>query len=182
MGRRSILIIDDEPNVRRSLSGLLEDEGFDVKSLPSAEEGLEAIAERPPDLLLLDVLLPGMDGLACLERLGGAAVRFPVIVLSGHASIEMAVRAVKLGAFDLQEKPFDPERLLRAVRNALELAELRDENRALRARVGRALPRHRPLRPPLHRDGGARREARRLRPPGEAVRSGAPPPRGEERA
>ncbi|RPJ41267.1 MAG: sigma-54-dependent Fis family transcriptional regulator, partial [Candidatus Latescibacterota bacterium] len=97
----------------------------------------EAIAERPPDLLLLDVLLPGMDGLACLERLGGAAVGFPVIVLSGHASIEMAVRAVKLGAFDLQEKPFDPERLLRAVRNALELAELRDENRALRARVGR---------------------------------------------
>jgi two-component system nitrogen regulation response regulator NtrX len=130
---RSILVVDDEPNIRRTLTGLLEDEGFDVKCSASAEEALEAIGKSPPDLLLLDVFLPGMDGIAFLEKLREKEIAFPVVVLSGHASIEMAVRATKLGAFDLQEKPVDPERLLLAVRNALEVARLRAENRSLRA-------------------------------------------------
>ncbi|MBM3321738.1 MAG: sigma-54-dependent Fis family transcriptional regulator [Candidatus Eisenbacteria bacterium] len=130
---RSILVVDDEPNIRRTLTGLLEDEGFDVKCTASAEEALEAIGKSPPDLLLLDVFLPGMDGIAFLEKLREKGAAFPVVVLSGHASIEMAVRATKLGAFDLQEKPVDPERLLLAVRNALEVARLRAENRSLRA-------------------------------------------------
>ncbi|MFH1679790.1 MAG: sigma-54 dependent transcriptional regulator [Candidatus Eisenbacteria bacterium] len=133
MPSRTILIVDDEPNIRRTLTGLLDDEGHDVKSVASAEEALETIGKSPPDLLLLDVYLPGMDGIAFLEKVREEEMLFPVVVLSGHATIEMAVRATKLGAFDLLEKPVDPERLLLAVRNALEIAHLREENRALRA-------------------------------------------------
>jgi two-component system nitrogen regulation response regulator NtrX len=133
MPARRVLIVDDEPNIRRTLTGLLEDEGFDVKGVSSAEEALAEIRGGAFDLLLLDVLLPGMDGITFLERLGEGAARPPVIVLSGHATIEMAVRATKLGAFDLQEKPVEPERLLLSVRNVLEISRLREENRVLRA-------------------------------------------------
>jgi len=134
----SILIIDDEPNIRKTLAGLLEEEGFAAESLASAEEGLARIDKRAPDLLLLDVRLPGIDGIALLERLAKERRRFPVIVLSGHATIDMAVRATRLGAFDFQEKPVDPERLLLTIRHALEIAGLREENRTLRARAGAA--------------------------------------------
>jgi two-component system nitrogen regulation response regulator NtrX len=130
---RTIAVVDDEPNIRRTLAGLLEDEGYEVRSASSAEEAFDGLVDRPPDLLLLDVLLPGMDGIAFLEKLAGKGVRFPVVLLSGHGTVDMAVRATRLGAFDFLQKPVDPERLLLCVRNALDVAGLREEIRALRA-------------------------------------------------
>ncbi len=136
MALQTVLVIDDESNIRRTLTGLLEDEGFGVESRSSAEEGLAMIRESAPDVLLLDVRLPGMDGIEFLEVLRGEKKRFPVIVLSGHATIDMAVEATRLGAHDFLEKPVDPERLLLTIRHALEITSLRDENRTLRYRAG----------------------------------------------
>ncbi|MBN1824944.1 MAG: sigma-54-dependent Fis family transcriptional regulator [Candidatus Eisenbacteria bacterium] len=131
----TIYVIDDETNIRRSLTGLLEDEGYRVEDFPSAEEGSERIDAAPPDLLLLDVRLPGVDGIAFLQTLREGDASFPVVVLSGHATIDSAVRATRLGAFDFIEKPLDPERLLITVRNALEIRGLQEENRDLRSRA-----------------------------------------------
>jgi two-component system nitrogen regulation response regulator NtrX len=137
-----ILLIDDEANIRRSVTGLLGDEGYGVEALDNAEAGLERIEGETPDLLLLDVRLPGMDGLELLDKLRGKGVDFPVIVLSGHATIDAAVRATKLGAFDFLEKPINPERLLLTVRHALEIGRLKRENRALRSREEEMIGEH----------------------------------------
>jgi len=137
-----ILLIDDEANIRRSVTGLLGDEGYGVEALDNAEAGLERIEEKAPDLLLLDVRLPGMDGIELLEKLRGKAIGFPVIVLSGHATIDVAVQATKLGAFDFLEKPINPERLLLTVRHAVEIGRLKRENRALRSREEEMIGEH----------------------------------------
>src|SRR5487761_931356 len=101
----SILIVDDESGIRQSLSALLRDEGYDVSAVSSGEECVEAAARRAFDLILLDIWLPGMDGLATLERLNERNDAPMVVMISGHAKIETAVRATKLGAFDFIEKP-----------------------------------------------------------------------------
>src|SRR3954470_1931083 len=105
----TILIVDDEAGVRASLGAVLRDEGYAVDVADSGEAGLDAVARRVPDLILLDIWLPGMDGLATLERLRERRVDAQVIMISGHASVEAAVRATKLGAFDFIEKPLSIE-------------------------------------------------------------------------
>jgi two-component system nitrogen regulation response regulator NtrX len=133
----TILVVDDEPGVRSSLSGVLRDEGYSVEAVASGEACLERVTRGPVDLIVLDVWLPGMDGLATLTRLRERQVDSQVVLISGHGNIESAVRAIKLGAFDFVEKPLSLEKTVLVVRNALRQRRLEDENRALRARVDR---------------------------------------------
>jgi two-component system nitrogen regulation response regulator NtrX len=131
----TILVVDDEPGVRSSLSGVLRDEGYSVEAVSSGEACLDRVTRGPVDLIVLDVWLPGMDGLATLARLRERQVDSQVVLISGHGNIESAVRAIKLGAFDFVEKPLSLEKTVLVVRNALRQRRLEDENRALRARV-----------------------------------------------
>ncbi len=133
----AILIVDDEAGVRASLGGVLRDEGYTVDAVDSGEACLEQVTRTAYDLLLLDIWLPGLDGLDTLARLRERHVDAQVIMISGHGSIENAVRATKLGAFDFIEKPLSLEKTTLAVRNALRQHRLEVENRALRARVDR---------------------------------------------
>jgi len=135
----TILIVDDEAGVRSSLAAVLRDEGYLVETAESGEACLERTARETPDVILLDIWLPGLDGLATLERLRERRVDAEVIMISGHASVEAAVRATKLGAFDFIEKPLSIDKTVLAVRNALRQRRLEVENRQLRARVDRRL-------------------------------------------
>jgi len=131
----SILIVDDESGIRQSLASLLRDEGYDVHSVSSGEECLAAVEQRAFDLILLDVWLPGMDGLVTLERLNERESIPMVVMISGHGKIETAVRATKLGAFDFIEKPLSLEKTILAIKNALHYLRLEKENRRLRAEL-----------------------------------------------
>jgi two-component system nitrogen regulation response regulator NtrX len=133
----SILIVDDEPGVRSALSGVLRDEGYTVEAVPTGEECLERVTRGSIDLIVLDVWLPGMDGLATLARLRERQVDAQIVLISGHGNIESAVRAIKMGAFDFVEKPLSLDKTVLVVRNALRQRRLEAENRALRARVDR---------------------------------------------
>jgi two-component system nitrogen regulation response regulator NtrX len=133
----AILIVDDEAGVRASLGGVMRDEGYTVDTVESGEACLEQVNQRTYDLILLDIWLPGMDGLVALEQLVHRSPDVPVIMISGHANIESAVRATKLGAFDFIEKPLSLEKTVLVVRNALRQRQLEIENRVLRARVDR---------------------------------------------
>src|SRR6187399_380484 len=133
--RPSILIVDDEPGVRSALSGVLRDEGYRVEAVASGEACIERVTREAVDLIILDVWLPGLDGLATLAKLRERQVDAQVVLISGHGNIESAVRAIKLGAFDFVEKPLSLEKTVLVVRNALRQRRLEDENRALRARV-----------------------------------------------
>jgi two-component system nitrogen regulation response regulator NtrX len=134
MKNTRILIVDDEPGIRESLSGVLEDEGYQCTALETAEECLTEIARQTYDVLLLDVWLPGMDGLEALQRLEEipSPSRPEVIIISGHGNIETAVRATKLGAFDFLEKPLTIDKVLVVVKNAIEHRRLQDEVSRLR--------------------------------------------------
>src|SRR5712691_2841103 len=137
MPKSRILVIDDEVAIRDSLRMMLEYEGYDFVGAATGQEGL-ALAEREaPDLVLLDVKMPGMDGLEVLDRLRVTNEVLPVIVVSGHGTISTAVEATKKGAFDFIEKPFASDRVLVSVRNALDQRRLRDENRSEERRVGK---------------------------------------------
>ena len=129
-----ILIIDDEPGIRTTLAGILEDEGHRATLCESGEEGLAAIAREEFDLVILDLWLPGIDGLAVLERMHTAGAP-SVIVISGHGSIDSAVRATRLGAFDFLEKPLSLERVLLTVNHALNDRRLREQVRDLRRQI-----------------------------------------------
>ena len=131
----SILIVDDERGIRETLRGVLEDEGFVVETVASGEEALRAIERRPFGCVLLDVWLPGIDGLETLSRLNQAGGDSAVVMISGHGNIETAVRATKLGAFDFIEKPLSIERTVVTVRNALRQRALSRVNAALAAEV-----------------------------------------------
>jgi len=131
----SILIVDDESGIRQSLGALLRDEGYEVEAVESGDECLREIERRSFDLILLDVWLKKMDGLDTLERLQGRDGAPMVVMISGHGNIETAVRATKLGAFDFIEKPLSLEKVVLAVRNALEYVRLEAENRRLRAEL-----------------------------------------------
>jgi two-component system nitrogen regulation response regulator NtrX len=126
-----ILIIDDEPSIRTTLSGILEDEGHKATACESGEEGIARFARDEFDLVLLDLWLPGIDGLAVLERLRTAGPT-PVIVISGHGSVDSAVRAIRLGAYDFLEKPLSLDRVLLTVNHALSDLRLREQVRDLR--------------------------------------------------
>ncbi len=131
----TILIIDDEESIRRSVGAILRDEGFQVRAAGDGREAFEAIAKNHPDLILLDIAMPGADGLAVLEQLKELHETVPVIMMSGHGSVESAVRATKLGAYDFLEKPLSYDKLLLGVRHALESARLARENQALRTEL-----------------------------------------------
>jgi two-component system nitrogen regulation response regulator NtrX len=133
--RESILIVDDEAGVRASLAGILGDEGYVVQAVESGEAGLLALEGRRYDLLLLDVWLPRMDGLETLARARTLDPDLPVIVISGHGSIETAVKAVRMGAQDFVEKPLSLEKTLVVVKNALRQKRLESENRSLKQQV-----------------------------------------------
>jgi two-component system nitrogen regulation response regulator NtrX len=133
----SILVVDDEPGVRSSLGAVLRDEGLDVDTASSGEECLERATRTAFDVIVLDVWLPGVDGLVTLQRLRERRVDAQVVMISGHGNIESAVRAIKMGAFDFVEKPLSLEKTVLVVRNALRQRDLETENRALRARVDR---------------------------------------------
>ncbi len=131
----SILIVDDESGIRESLGALLRDEGYEAEIAGSGEECLERLGRRGFDLVLLDVWLPKMDGLETLTRIRTQPSAPMVVMISGHASIETAVRATKLGAFDFIEKPLSLEKVVLAARNALGHLALEIENRRLRAEL-----------------------------------------------
>lgn len=130
-----ILIVDDEPGIRETLRGVLEDEGYAVEAAATGERCLELLAARTYPVVLLDIWLPGIDGLETLARIGQFDdFRKPVVVvISGHGNIETAVRATKLGAYDFLEKPLSIEKTLLAVRNALERRKLLTVNQSLRS-------------------------------------------------
>lgn len=131
----SILIVDDEPGIRQSLSGVLEDEGFEVSTAESGEECLRVVEKRLFSCVLLDVWLPGIDGIETLRQLRALSPDVCVVMISGHGTIETAVRATRLGAYDFIEKPLSIEKTLLAVRNALRQYELEAANGELLERL-----------------------------------------------
>jgi two-component system nitrogen regulation response regulator NtrX len=127
-----ILVIDDEAEIRRSVRMILEYEGYDVVEASSGPEGLAMIEREPPDLVFLDIKMPGLDGLEALQRVRQTNESLPVVIISGHGTVSTAVEATKLGAFDFIEKPLASERVLVTIRNALDQTRLQTENRTLK--------------------------------------------------
>jgi two-component system, NtrC family, nitrogen regulation response regulator NtrX len=135
----NVLLIDDEPNIRRMIAALLGAEGYEVRDASTGADGLAAATDAEPDAVLLDLMMPGdMDGLATLEKLRAQLPDVPVIMMSGRAGLADAVRATRLGAVNFLEKPLTPEATLLALAAALELRRARLEARALRADFGLA--------------------------------------------
>jgi two-component system nitrogen regulation response regulator NtrX len=132
---RRILIVDDEQGVRAALGQLLEYEGYEVKAVPSAAEGLATYEKWRPQLVFMDVKMAGMDGLEALRRLKQSDPGATVVMISGHATIQTAVEATQLGAYDILEKPLDTDRILVLLRNALQHLTLQEENAQLRASI-----------------------------------------------
>src|SRR5882672_8705563 len=131
----SILLVDDEPGVRSALGGVLRDEGYEVDAVDSGEACLERLGRQAYDVVVLDIWLPGMDGLATFTRMRERQVESQVVMISGHGSIENAVKATKMGAFDFVEKPLSLEKTVLVVRNAVRHRQLEAENQGLRAKV-----------------------------------------------
>jgi two-component system nitrogen regulation response regulator NtrX len=124
---RTILIVDDEESIIQSLEGILTDEGFDVISAAAGMEALEKIDEVMPDLVLLDIWMPGMDGIETLVKMKESHPQLQVLMMSGHGTIETAVKATKLGAYDFIEKPLSLEKVILSINNALEYYRLEEE-------------------------------------------------------
>jgi two-component system nitrogen regulation response regulator NtrX len=135
----TILIVDDEPGVRTSLGAVLRDEGYQVDAVDSGEACLARLQRSAFDVIVLDIWLPGIDGLETLSRLRQRQIDSQVVIISGHGNIESAVRAIKMGAFDFVEKPLSLEKTVLVVGNAVRQKRLEAENRALRARIDRRL-------------------------------------------
>ncbi len=137
--KAAILVVDDEPGVRTALTGVLRDEGYSVDAVDSGEACLDRLTRSAYDVILLDIWLPGIDGLTTLQRLRDRQVDAAVVMISGHGNIESAVKAIKIGAFDFIEKPLSLDKTVLAVGHALRQQHLEVENRALRARVDQDL-------------------------------------------
>lgn len=133
--KANILVTDDEKSIRNSLKEILEFEGYDVFEAENGADALQKVKEQNMDLMLLDIKMKGMDGMEVLKSLRENRQDFPVIMISGHGNIELAVEATKLGAFDFIEKPPDLNRLLVSVRNALDRRELARENKSMRSKL-----------------------------------------------
>src|SRR6266496_3987983 len=131
----SILIVDDERGIRETLRAVMEDDGFVAEAVASGEECLKAVEHRAYGCILLDVWLPGIDGLETLRQLRTAGSEAAVVIISGHGNVETAVRATKLGAFDFIEKPLSIEKTLLTVRNALRQHQLERTNTQLEAEL-----------------------------------------------
>ena len=135
----SVLIVDDEEGIRETLSGIFQDEGYNVMTAGSGEEALKVLKEQSPDLVLLDVWLSGIDGIETLQEIKKTNPELPVVIISGHGNIELAVKATHVGAYDFLEKPLSLERVLLVARRALEKRTLEMENRALKEDLTRKL-------------------------------------------
>ena len=131
----SLLIVDDEPSILQSLGGLLSDEGFEVTTAANGYEALKTIEVDPPDLVLLDIWMPGIDGIETLKEIKKENPNIQVIIITGHGTIETAVKATKLGAFDLIEKPLSIDKVIVAINNALNFRRLEEENKYLRKKT-----------------------------------------------
>lgn len=131
-----ILIIDDEADIRLQISGILSDDGYNTREAENAEVAIETLEQRLPSLVILDIWLQGsrMDGIELLKKIQADYPGLPVIMISGHGTIELAVNAIRLGAYDFIEKPFKADRLLLLIKRAIETAQLKRENTDLRTR------------------------------------------------
>jgi two-component system, NtrC family, nitrogen regulation response regulator NtrX len=130
-----ILVVDDEAAIRESMRMILEYEGYEFIGAPSGQDAIVAVERDAPDLVFLDIKMPGMDGLEVLTRIKALSEQLPVVMISGHGTVGTAVEATKLGAFDFIEKPLASDRILLTVRNAVDQSRLRDENRSLRRAI-----------------------------------------------
>lgn len=135
MNKEKILIIDDEAGIRSTLKGILEDEGFPVTTLETGEQGLNLLRKESFDLVLLDIWLPGISGLEVLEKIREIEETIQIIMITGHGSVESAVKATKLGAYDFLEKPLSLEKIILTVNNALRQKKLEEENIQLREKM-----------------------------------------------
>jgi len=131
----SILIVDDEPSIVQSLKGILSDEGFSVMSATNGYEALKVIEKESPDLVLLDVWMPGIDGIETLTEIKKSNQHIQVIIITGHGTIDTAVKATKLGAYDFIEKPLSIDKVIVTINNALHFRRLEEENRYLRKKT-----------------------------------------------
>ncbi|WP_300674146.1 sigma-54 dependent transcriptional regulator [Desulfoluna sp.] len=131
----TLLIVDDEQPILHSLEGLLSDEGFNVLTAPNGYECLKTLDAEHPDLVLLDIWMPGLDGIETLREIKKAHPDIPVIMISGHGTIDTAVTATKYGAFSFIEKPISIDKMIVAINNALNFRKLEEENRFLRTRM-----------------------------------------------
>ena len=140
MSLGDILIVDDEADIRDLVSGILEDENFSTRSEGNSQLAINSINQQTPSLIILDIWLEGseIDGLELLDKITIQFPGLPVIMISGHGNIEAAVSAIKRGAYDFIEKPFDAERLLMVVKRAIETVRLRNENKILRQQSGKS--------------------------------------------
>jgi len=136
--KNNILVVDDEKDIRISIAGLLEDENYVVRVAKNSDEALDAISERVPDLVLLDIWLENsqLDGLGLLDEIHSKFTSVPCIMISGHGNIDIAVNAIRNGASDFIEKPFEAERLLITLERVLELSKLKKEHKDLWVRAG----------------------------------------------
>ena len=132
-----ILVIDDEPGIRSTLTMILEDENYTVCAVEDAPSGIEMLQKEDIPLVLLDVWLPKMGGMDALQIIKERWPETEVIIISGHANVDMAVKAVKFGAFDFLEKPLSLDKVLTVVRNALSIRSLKKENAGLKKVVGK---------------------------------------------
>jgi two-component system nitrogen regulation response regulator NtrX len=173
-----ILIVDDEPDIRLLVEAILRDEGFEARSAGNSDEAIAAYRARRPGLVILDVWLQGstLDGIGILDVLHQEQPRVPVVMISGHGTIETAVAAIQRGAYDFIEKPFNSDRLLLVVRRALEAAKLASENAELRLRVGPETT----LTGEGHSIAGLRAAIERVAPTGSRVLIAGPPGSGKE--
>jgi len=131
----SVLIVDDEASILQSLSGLLSDEGFEVITASNGYEALKIVDTESPDLVLLDIWMPGIDGIETLKEIKKDNPFIQVVIITGHGTIETAVKATKLGAFDFIEKPLSIDKVIVAINNALNFRRLEEENRYLRKKT-----------------------------------------------
>ena len=136
--KNNILVVDDEEDIRLSIAGLLEDEDYEVRVAKNSDEALDAISKRVPDLVLLDIWLENsnLDGLDLLNEIHSKFISVPCIMISGHGNIDIAVKAIRSGASDFIEKPFESERLLITLERVLELSKLKKEHKELWVRAG----------------------------------------------
>ncbi|MEW6077697.1 MAG: sigma-54 dependent transcriptional regulator [Thermodesulfobacteriota bacterium] len=131
----TVLIVDDEPSILQPFEGLLTDEGFEVITASNGYEALKIIGQDPPDIVLLDIWMPGIDGIETLKEIRATNPHIPVIMVTGHGTIETAVNATKIGAFDFIEKPISIDKVIVEINNALNFRRLEEENRYLRTKA-----------------------------------------------